>query len=127
MKGGRLELHAHTQGVFGFDKVGKFPVWALFWRRANETRARRRLPIFDVSIGITIDSLMIDKLHALYLGPAQTWCFHVLWSLIKANAYTVGGGGGAPLPFGLGRHQAGLVGVVPPSGERLPRPGYTKV
>ena len=52
---------------------------------------RRRLPLFDVSVGTTLDTLMVDKLHCLYLGPAQTWCHHALWRLILVDAFGVGG------------------------------------
>jgi hypothetical protein len=46
--------------------------------------------MFDPDIGITLDSLMVDKLHTLHLGPAMAWCCHALWQLILVDAWQTG-------------------------------------
>ena len=46
--------------------------------------------MFDPDIGITLDSLMVDKLHMLHLGPAMAWCCHSLWQLILVDAWQTG-------------------------------------
>ena len=46
--------------------------------------------MFDPDIGITLDSLMVDKLHTLHLGPAMAWCCHSLWQLILVDAWQTG-------------------------------------
>lgn len=86
-KGDRLEPHPGMPEVGMFEDVSTFPCRALFWRRANETRTRHRNPLFDAEIGLTLDSLQVDKLHTLHLGPAQTWACHAMWRLILNDAY----------------------------------------
>ena len=39
-----------------------------FWRPCDGTSAKWRNPLFDASIGITVDSLAIDLLHTVHLG-----------------------------------------------------------
>ena len=90
-QGDRLEPHRGLQDTWLFDSIDTFPCAVLFWRPSHETRARHRLPRFDPSVGITVDTLMVDKLHTLYLGPAQTWSCHALWRLILVDAFNVGG------------------------------------
>ena len=60
---------------------------ATFWRRGNESRARWRNPLFDSSIGVTVEIVAIDILHTLYLGIAKDFCMRVMWCLIKNCVY----------------------------------------
>lgn len=88
LKGDRLEPHPGLQDVGLFDRLGKFPTQVLFWRRACETRCRHRNPLLMApALGLTINSLMVDKLHTLNLGAALFWCCHALWRLILVDAW----------------------------------------
>ena len=78
----RLEPHPLLMDVDLFDRVAQFPYRALFWRRSLETRCRHRNPLWDPEIGITLERLMVDKLHTLHMGPAMSYVCHVLWQLI---------------------------------------------
>jgi hypothetical protein len=90
-KGDRLEPHGGLPDVSMFDQIIVFPCRALFWRRGLETRCKHRNPLFDwigdLQIGVTLDTCQIDKLHTLYLGPAQSFVVFSLWQLIKADAF----------------------------------------
>lgn len=90
MKDDRLEPHPGLWDVGLFDKISKFPCRILFWRKSLETRCRHRNPIWDPTIGVTLESLMVDKLHTLHLGPAMAWCCHALWQLILVDAWETG-------------------------------------
>ena len=69
LQGDRLEPHAGMADIgAGFDTVTEFPVQVLFWRSSLETRARRRNPLFDEVLGIWLNSIAIDSLHAMHLG-----------------------------------------------------------
>ena len=91
-KGDRLEPHQGCQdiGGEGFDLSKEFPLRVLFWRKSDETRTRHRLPLMDSSIGISIDTFMIDSLHTLYLGVAATFVSFALRRLIIVDAFRVG-------------------------------------
>ena len=86
-KGDRLEPCAELPDVGAFELIDVFPVRALFWRRADETRTRHRLPLFDPRLGITLHTIMIDQLHAMNLGVLQNFCAYALWRLAESNVY----------------------------------------
>ena len=88
--GDRLEPSATLLDVGCFDDLTSFPTVVVFWRRRAETRVRHRNPLFDKRIGLTHESLAIDKLHTLYQGPTQTWCATSIWALIEHDVYKVG-------------------------------------
>ena len=87
----RLEPDLHMQDTASFDSPAGFPLDVTFWRRSLETRARHRVPLFDDALGVSIDTICVDALHCLYLGPAMDWCCAVLWSLIDQNVFQVPG------------------------------------
>ena len=89
----RLEPHPLLMDVDLFDRVAQFPYRALFWRRSLETRCRHRNPLWDPDIGITLERLMVDKLHTLHMGPAMSYVCHVLWQLILVDAWGTGASG----------------------------------
>lgn len=94
LKGDRLEPHPGMHNVEDFDLITVFPARVLFWRKSSETRARRRNPlIMSPELGLTVDTLMVDMLHTMNLGPAQFWCAHVIWRLISVDAYKTGASG----------------------------------
>ena len=86
-----LEPSWGLQDVGQFDLMSTFPFRALFWRREDETRVRRRCALFDGGLGISVDNICIDVLHAVFLGPASTLCSAAIWHLIDSNVYKVGG------------------------------------
>ena len=85
LKHDRLQPDLSLQDVGKFEDVTVFPVRVTFWRRSAETRTRHRNPVFDPLLGISVDTLCVDTLHSLYLGPAKDWCAHVLWELVLRN------------------------------------------
>ena len=90
--GDRLEPCAELSDVAEFETLHSFPTALTFWRRANETRTRRRCPLFDASIGVTVERLQIDILHTVYLGSAQDWCARSMWAMMLADIFDVGRG-----------------------------------
>ena len=88
-QGDRLEPDSTFQDVASFDNVESWPVRVTFWRRAVETRVKRRLPILQPDLGITLDTFCIDVLHCLYLGPMKDWCCAVLWAMVDYNVFGV--------------------------------------
>ncbi len=87
--GDRLEPSAGCPDVGRFEALDQFPCPIVFWRRTEETRCRHRNPIFDASIGVTVDRVAIDILHSLYLGVAQTWASFAFQQILRANAYGI--------------------------------------
>lgn len=88
LKGDRVEPFDGLQDVAKAFNIESFPVRLLFWRRSAATRCRRRNPILMApEIGMTVNTLMVDKLHSLNLGPAMFWCSHALWRLILQDAW----------------------------------------
>ena len=89
----RLEPDSFFQDVADFDTVTVWPVRASFWRRTEETRVKHRNYLFRPDLGISIDSICIDTLHTLYLGPVLDWVAKVMWSIVRVNAHNVPGTG----------------------------------
>ena len=64
LKGDRLEPIPTMIDIGGFDGINMFPFSVCFWRRSLETVCRRRNPLFDERIGITIENVIaVDSLH----------------------------------------------------------------
>ena len=62
----------------------------MFWRPSAETLVRRRLPLWDPTIGVTPDRVLtIDWLHDISLGPAQDLSQFILHELIHRNVFDV--------------------------------------
>jgi hypothetical protein len=84
----RLEPSVELPDIGELENLEVFPVSIVFWRPQNETLTRHRNPLFDEELGITPKrSLVIDILHAFFLGILLVWCRFVLWRLILAGAY----------------------------------------
>ena len=62
------------------------------WRRSAEARVRHRLPSLRTDLGIGLQTICIDSLHALYMGPAHDSVPATFWAVIRANAYGAAGG-----------------------------------
>jgi hypothetical protein len=68
-----------------------FPQQFLFWRSSAATFCKHRNPLFAPGTLITIESLCVDEMHTLHLGVFGNYVVHVLWELILADAWGVGG------------------------------------
>ena len=93
-KGDRLEPFDDLVDVAQFDRLSVFPCKVLFWRRGLETRCKHRNPLLDARggsvIGATLDTIQVDVMHTLHLGPAQLWVVSALWMLILADVFLTG-------------------------------------
>ncbi len=85
--GDRLVSFGNVFDVGKFSQVAEFPVEAKFWRRSCETLVRMRNPLFDSALGITVQSLTTDLLHAFYLGVLQIFCRKLVWDMLAAGAW----------------------------------------
>ena len=90
-KGDRLEPGADLWDTSDFD-TKPLPFTCIFWRPGNESLAKHRCPLMDEGIGITIETLMIDVLHTLYLhGVYARFCAVLFMTLLRGDAWRVGG------------------------------------
>jgi hypothetical protein len=99
----RLEAGDRLEPCPGLPDVGAFaelelPATVLFWRTNQETFARHRNPIFAMETGISVQTLRVDPLHALYLGVFQVHCAAVLHALIEADVWETAQAGHANAP-----------------------------
>jgi hypothetical protein len=83
----RLEPTVTLPDVALFDSLRDFPVNISWWRRENETRVRRRNPVFCDIPGVGLHSIRIDMLHCFYLGVAQDFCAACLWLCITEKIF----------------------------------------
>lgn len=91
-KGYRLEPTADMLDVALFDEPRRFPLRATFWRRRAETRVAFRNPLWDPAIGLTMESLAVDILHTVYLGPALFFVGFVFWEILDGDFWRLGQG-----------------------------------
>ena len=72
-----------------FEEIAEFPTSVVFWRPANETLTRHRNPVFDQhELGVTPSkSVVVELLHAVFLGVLLVWCRVAIWALIQSGAY----------------------------------------
>jgi hypothetical protein len=87
----RLEPNGTLIDIAKFESINEFPATLCFWRRSRETRCRHRNPLWDSTIGVTLDCLVLDALHVLYLGIFGVIMHSVFWDLITENAYGFSG------------------------------------
>ena len=86
--GDRLEATPTMPNVATFFSINEYPASVLFWRPSSDTLTRRRNPLFDSSLGITVHrSLTIDVLHDLYLGVMNIFCHFVVWWMIGKHIW----------------------------------------
>lgn len=95
---GPCEILAALQPTAGmldvalFDEPHRFPLRATFWRRHAETRVAFRNPLWDPSIGLTMERLAVDILHTVYLGLALFFVGCVFWEIIDGHLWRLGQG-----------------------------------
>jgi len=86
--GDRLEPSPSLPDVASFDGKRVYPFTVTFWRRAAETAARHRLPLFCIP-GVGPDALCIDMLHCVFLGIAQAYLSTVFWRVMVSNPWRI--------------------------------------
>ncbi len=83
----RLEPSCDLMDVGDFESIVP-PKRVLFWRTSRETICNHRCPIFCDRIGINPnDTIALDLLHTLFLGPMLAWSRYVMWKLILSTAF----------------------------------------
>jgi hypothetical protein len=86
-KGDRLEPSPLLTDVAQLESVD-MPHDILFWRPSRATICKHRCPLFSPELGLSpCNSICLDLLHTLYLGPMQLWCRHVMWVLLKSSIW----------------------------------------
>ena len=90
MTGDRVEITESMPYLSLLDKATP-PVTVRFWRRSGETRVRRRNPLFDAEVGVTVDRCIVfDWLHTISLGPPQNMLAIVFSDLFEQDAWGTG-------------------------------------
>ena len=93
--GDRLEPCPSLPDIGALEHVTEYPLDIIFWRRDNESVARHRNPLFSRELGVTPSrSLVVELLHAVFLGVLLIWCRVAVWALIVGGVYGHSGGGG---------------------------------
>ena len=87
--GDRLEVSPLLDSTFAFDAIRTFPREVRFWRRSCETLAHRQNPLFYIP-GFTVERLVVDTLHCLYLGVVQAWQMASLWAMLNRDVWGTG-------------------------------------
>ena len=86
LKYDRLEPTPAMPDPASFDTCTVFPVAAIFWRRAFETIAIWRCPLWSPAIGLTpYRAMSIDVLHALYFGSRKNFVEPVVSECIRSG------------------------------------------
>ena len=84
----RLEPSPGLPDVGRLEDVTEFPLSVIFWRGSEETLSRHRNPLFDRQLGVTPrKSVVMDALHAIFLGVLLVFCRVAIWALIECGAY----------------------------------------
>ena len=91
-KGDRIEPSITCQNIAAIDDATGYGFAYTFWRVANTTCTHHRNPIFEVGIGISLSSLMVDWLHCCSLGVFQHFGAYLSNALLSANAWAVPSG-----------------------------------
>ena len=87
LKDDRIEHSEELPDVGLFWDSVVSPITVTFWRRACERRTGHRNPIFNPKLGITLQIMVVDSMHAFSFGPVRTYCMHAVWELILRNAF----------------------------------------
>ena len=102
-----------------FESLTDFPARTIWWRRSNETRAKRRNPLFDI-VGVSVWTLVVDILHCLFLGVARDYCASVLWWLVQREIFIQGRPRDETLALTVLQIRRMLWGVVPARNQATP-------
>ena len=84
----RLEPSLNLPDIGELENAQYFPIDIIFWRTSEESLARHRNPVFEPELGITpARSVVVDVLHAVFLGILLVWCRCAVWTLLLNGAY----------------------------------------
>ena len=83
----RLEPSANLVDVGKWEDLVEFPVRLIFWRCSRESVARHRNPLWDPTIGLTVESFYFDILHTLYLGVLNAMAKELIWELMDKDVW----------------------------------------
>ena len=84
----RLEPSLGLPDIGALEHRTEFPFQIIFWRTSEESLARHRNPVFEPELGITpARSVVVDVLHAVFLGILLVWCRCAVWTLLLNGAY----------------------------------------
>ena len=85
--GDRLEPTDELPDVGRFE-VLPLPARVLFWRPPRASLCLHRCPLLSDAIGVTMeDTISLDLLHTLYLGPMMTFCKAAIMRLVTAGIW----------------------------------------
>lgn len=90
----RLEPSELLHDVGAFDLLvptAAKPLRVLFWRRSEETSTRHRCPLLSPRIHTSLYTLIVDTLHAWYLGIAQRFLGWLWWQFVDDDFFGTGG------------------------------------
>ena len=85
--GSRLEPSESLRDIGDLDEM-PIPDEGLdivFWKGSH--RAKHRNPLFSAAIGITPFLILVDLLHAFYLGVLKSFAVELVWELILSNCW----------------------------------------
>ena len=84
--GDRLEPSASIPDIGQAFDVQSTPLVATFWRTSRESLCRHRNPLFGKDLHILPSvSLVVDTLHALYLGVMHVFLRVSIWALVLSG------------------------------------------
>jgi len=86
----RLEPSSVLPDISDLEHL-QMPATVTFWRPSEENICRHRNPLFCEAIGLSVVSLTVDVLHALYLGVMNRWCAIVIWFLFSSGIFGANG------------------------------------
>ena len=88
----KFDLKAHDKlepcdslpDVSTLDTVS-LPVRIVFWRSSYQSACTHRCPLFSSELGTSpTQTICLDLMHTLYLGPMLFWCKFVFWEILLA-------------------------------------------
>ena len=85
--GDRVEPSSSLWNVSHIFKLRQFPCDIVFWRCSTETLTKHRNPLIDSVLAFGPERILVDLLHALFLGVLKELCTTIVWELILSNAY----------------------------------------
>jgi hypothetical protein len=99
MPGDRLEPNEHLWDIGSLEKI-RLPSQVIFWRSRLSLEAQpkvidavhHRNPLFSQSLfSSPHNTLCVDILHSVYLGPVMRFCGAAVQRILLKNAYNMGG------------------------------------
>ena len=92
LNGDRLEPTRSFPDVGGiFEDASSETLPLKIWR-TRQLQIKHRNPLFDAALGITPTIMLVDLLHAFYLGTLQTYYVELLWELMLSEVWVQRGG-----------------------------------